>query len=93
MAPSKGTDRQTFRLPANEWAEFGKAASAMGTDRSTYLREFVRWTLRRPGAKMPKRPPIEGTRSIVVARSNGHTVDTDGRSPTDPGSAGADRVA
>lgn len=59
MAPSKGTDRQTFRLAAADWREFGEATTTAGTDRATELRAFVQWYLRKPGAKMPKRP--EGT--------------------------------
>lgn len=44
-----------FRIDADEWQAFGGAVP-QDTDRSAVLREFVAWYLRRPGAKLPKRP-------------------------------------
>ncbi|WP_435110203.1 hypothetical protein [Nocardiopsis synnemataformans] len=41
----------------DEWYEFDAAAKSMDTERATLLREFIAWYLRKPGAKMPKRPP------------------------------------
>jgi hypothetical protein len=38
------------------WHRFGEAARAAGTDRSSVLREFIRWYVRDPDAKPPKRP-------------------------------------
>lgn len=49
------TPIQRFRLDTPEWQAFGDAAPP-GTDRSTLLREFIAWYLRRPGATLPKRP-------------------------------------
>jgi metal-responsive CopG/Arc/MetJ family transcriptional regulator len=37
------------------WERFGEAAQQAGTDRSTLVREFVRWYLRESDAKLPKR--------------------------------------
>lgn len=56
MAPSKGTDRQSFRMPPDEWREFGEATQAAGVDRSAVVRDFIRWYLGKPGAGLPDRP-------------------------------------
>lgn len=49
------------RMPDDEWEPFLVAAKSMHPDgrspRGKVLREFVRWYLRRPGAKLPERPP------------------------------------
>lgn len=44
------------RVAFDLWEEFGTAAEAQGTDRSKVINEFIRWFLRKPGAKMPARP-------------------------------------
>lgn len=57
--PSKGSRQRKFRLEDDaEWWEFEAAARRQGTDRSSLLREFIAYYLRRPGAKMPRRPEI-----------------------------------
>jgi hypothetical protein len=38
------------------WERFGTDASAVETDRSAVIRDFVRWLVREPGARLPKRP-------------------------------------
>lgn len=50
------TPTTPIRIDREVWAKFGDATAAMDTDRSKTLREFVDWYLRRPGAKLPKRP-------------------------------------
>lgn len=52
----RGTARQTIRIDESLWIAFGESAGATGSDRSTVLREFVRWYVREHGAKMPRRP-------------------------------------
>ena len=47
---------RAFRLAEALWDTFGEAAKKAGTDRGTLLREFVKWYIRLPGAKMPPRP-------------------------------------
>lgn len=63
MAPD--TDKydpyRKFRGPADEWEPFGDATRAVHPEgrspRSRVIREFIRWYMRRPGAKLPERPP------------------------------------
>lgn len=50
------TPRQTVRVDADLWREFGEFAEP---DRSTVLREFMRWYTWQPGAKMPRRSKPE----------------------------------
>jgi hypothetical protein len=49
-----------FRAPDSEWFPFGDATRALHPEgrspRARVLREFMRWYMRRPGAKMPERP-------------------------------------
>ncbi|MGP4008144.1 hypothetical protein [Streptomyces sp. 4N124] len=50
-----------FRAPDDEWFPFGDAARSLQpqgrSPRAKVLREFMRWYMRRPGAKLPERPP------------------------------------
>lgn len=55
------TPRQV-RIATQTWKEFGAAAKAAGTTRGRLLVEFINWYLRSPGAKLPKRPPLEAWR-------------------------------
>lgn len=55
----RGTARQTIRVDTDLWDRFGAAAEQAGTDRSEALRAFIRWYLREPGARMPKRPAAD----------------------------------
>lgn len=56
--PTEGTARQTVRIDNDLWARFGDATARAepATDRSTALRDFVRWYVRERGAKLPRRP-------------------------------------
>jgi len=54
MTNSTHTPRQTIRVDADLWSAFGEQAEP---DRSTVLREFMRWYTWQPGAKMPRRTP------------------------------------
>lgn len=45
-----------FRIDAELWQAFGDAVPD-DTDRSEVLRRFVAHYCRRPGAKLPERPP------------------------------------
>lgn len=45
--PTKGTDRQTFRLDVETWREYEQACRAKDTDRSSDLREYIQGEIRR----------------------------------------------
>jgi hypothetical protein len=55
MSP-RGTPTRPIRIEPELWERFGRAAAALETDRSAALREFIRWYVREPGARMPRRP-------------------------------------
>ncbi|MEU6674859.1 hypothetical protein [Streptomyces sp. NPDC046925] len=50
-----------FRALRSEWEPFGDAAKVVHptgrSPRAKVLREFINWYMRRPGAKLPERPP------------------------------------
>ena len=50
------TPTRPIRVDLNLWDRFGAATSGQGLDRSWVLREFIRWFVRQPGARLPKRP-------------------------------------
>lgn len=58
-----------LRIPDDEWDSFETATRAIHptgrSPRTAVVREFMRWYMRRPGAKLPERPPAgpwsEGT--------------------------------
>lgn len=51
-----------FRVPDEEWHPFEDATKAAHPEgrspRARVLREFIRWYMRRPGAKLPQRPDV-----------------------------------
>lgn len=54
------SDYHGFRTPPlsvgrEEWEQFGKVAGSRR--RSEMIRAFIAWYLRKPGAKLPTRPP------------------------------------
>jgi hypothetical protein len=60
MSPDYDQPRQ-FRVPDNEWIPFEQATRSVPqanarSPRAAVLREFIRWYMRRPGAKLPQRP-------------------------------------
>jgi hypothetical protein len=44
------------RVSDEDWTDLGDTASAAGADRAKVINAFIRWYLRRPGAKLPERP-------------------------------------
>jgi hypothetical protein len=65
MTPSAPDDYDPlhkFRAPMSEWLPFLKATKAVHptgrSPRAKVIREFIRWYMRRPGAKPPERPPV-----------------------------------
>jgi hypothetical protein len=52
--PREGSTNRAFRLPdVGLWERFGELAEP---DRSEVLRQFIRWYVRAPDAKLPRRP-------------------------------------
>ncbi|MGW6557923.1 hypothetical protein [Streptomyces hydrogenans] len=54
------TPPRQIRILDEDWSDFAAAADEVGSDRATLVREFIRWYLRRPGAKLPSRPAQGG---------------------------------
>jgi hypothetical protein len=50
------TPTRPIRIDLDLWDRFGALAEP---DRSAVIREFVRWFVREPGAKLPQRPRPE----------------------------------
>lgn len=62
MSPDADYDSpKRFRAPDEEWEAFEAATRAIYSEgrspRGRVLRDFMRWYMRRPGAKLPDRPP------------------------------------
>jgi hypothetical protein len=56
--PNKpGTQHRSVRVSDEDWADLADVTTGIGTDRGTVIKQFIRWYLRRPGAKLPERPP------------------------------------
>lgn len=61
--PKKTTHTQPrqMRIPSEEWFPFEDAARVEHptgpSPRTAVVRQFMRWYMRRPGAKLPERPP------------------------------------
>jgi len=56
MPNAPKTQPRQMRIPDAEWTDFDAAAKSMDSDRASEVRAFIAWYLRRPGAKLPKRP-------------------------------------
>ena len=50
------TQHRSVRVDDEDWTDADAAAKSMGTDRAKVINQFIRWYLRRPGAKLPERP-------------------------------------
>lgn len=59
MSPTKGTTVRPLRVDQELWDDFGKAATAAGMDRSSVLRDFMKWYSGRPDMPPPERPPAD----------------------------------
>jgi hypothetical protein len=61
--PATGkTPIRQMRIPDDEWDGLVKVA---GRNHVKAVREFIRWYLRRPGAKLPARPGVEEIRDAL----------------------------
>jgi len=57
MPNKPATPNRAVRIDDADWEDAERATAAMGTDRAKAINQFLRWYLRRPGAKLPERPP------------------------------------
>ncbi|MGI5247573.1 hypothetical protein [Dactylosporangium sp. CA-139066] len=57
MPDQPKTQHRSVRVPDDTWYAAIRRAKAEGTSVGELVREFLDWWLRKPGAKMPKRPP------------------------------------
>ena len=48
------TPHRPLRIPDEEWKPFGDLVGPRG--RTRVVREFIRWYIGHPGAKLPQRP-------------------------------------
>lgn len=58
MPNAPRTPNRAIRISDDDWADLGKAAQAVGSDRTKVVVQLIRWYLRRPGVKMPTRPDL-----------------------------------
>lgn len=65
------TPARQMRIPDDEWDDFDTAAKILGTDRAKLVREYIRWAIRRPGAKAPQRLTPEEGAEIDAAKTEG----------------------
>ncbi|WP_377271900.1 hypothetical protein [Peterkaempfera sp. SMS 1(5)a] len=60
MAPDDYDKPRQMRIPDDEWLPFEAATKAQHptgrSPRAAVIRDFIRWYMRRPGAKLPDRP-------------------------------------
>jgi hypothetical protein len=56
------TPPRQMRIPDDEWHPFEDAAKTQHPEgyspRASVVRQFIRWYMRRPGAKLPERPAV-----------------------------------
>jgi hypothetical protein len=52
------TQHRSVRIPDQRWEAADRCARAMGSDRAKLINEYLAWLTREPGARLPKRPPV-----------------------------------
>ena len=57
MAEHGNTPTRGVKIDPELWDEFGRAATAEGTDRSTLVEQWVQWHLHKRGARAPQQAP------------------------------------
>lgn len=60
------TPIQHVRVAQEDWDDLHEVTRGR---RSEVIREFIRWYLRRPGARIPERPSAEVIAEVVRART------------------------
>lgn len=69
MATVRKTPQHTVAIENELWAALKDAAESAGYDRPGVLRQFVRWYLRAPGARLPQRPTLAEELSLAPQRT------------------------
>lgn len=59
MPDQPATPHRSIRVDDADWRDLNAHATAAGTDRAKLINAFIRWYLRRPGARLPPRPPTK----------------------------------
>ena len=59
MPNAPKSKHRSVRFSDEDWADLELATAAQSSDRGTVIKELVAWYLRRPGAKLPKRPEVD----------------------------------
>ena len=52
------TQHRSVRISDEDWADLEAATAVVGSDRSTIIKQFIRWYLHRPTADLPERPDV-----------------------------------
>lgn len=55
-AKDSHTTNRVVRIGDDDWTDLGERAGVR--NRAEVIRSLVAWYLRRPGAKLPERPPL-----------------------------------
>lgn len=50
------TPPRQIRVDDHTWKTAEVVTTEAGTDRATIIREFLKWYIREPGARLPERP-------------------------------------
>ena len=53
------TKHRQVRVDDDLWERFNTAAKTLGTNRSAWLIEAIKWCVREPGTKQPRRPEAD----------------------------------
>lgn len=59
MPDAPKTQHRSVRIADDDWTDLADRSAAAGLDRAKVINQLVGWYLRRPGAKLPTRPPTE----------------------------------
>ena len=54
MPNAPRTQHRSVRISDEDWADL----AARSGDRAAVIKDLIAWYLRRPGAKLPQRPPV-----------------------------------
>lgn len=57
MPDAPKTQHRSIRIPDDDWTDLADRAGVVGLDRAKVVNQLIGWYLRRPGVKLPTRPP------------------------------------